>query len=220
MNFQANVNEIIESASRIFTIYGYEETSINEICKMCNISKGKFYYYFNDKEDLFTACCAHAYSIVNEIFELFEFDENLSFRNNLLKIFSCYQKVFDEHSFLLYIIYSIHSTQQPTIKEKILEITNYHQKKFTELLQKIVEYYSLDISAFEMSLCFHMAFMAAYEARGALNYKDLPGLKGDSIYDYFTYYIDKVLYGILPCNNELTKNSIASKEALNIKTAQ
>ena len=220
MDTHNNINEIIESASRIFTIYGYEETSINEICKMCNISKGKFYYYFNNKEDLFTACCAHAYSIVNEIFELFEFDENSSFRNNLLKIFSCYQKVFDEHSFLLYIIYSTHSTQQPTIKEKILEITNYHQKKFTELLQKIVEHFSLNISAFEMSLCFHMAFMAAYEASGALNYKDLPGLTGDSIYNYFTYYIDKVLYGILPRGNKLPEISIVSKEAPNIKIAQ
>lgn len=198
MNSQENVNEIIESASRIFTIYGYEETSINEICKMCNISKGKFYYYFNDKEDLFTSCCAHAYSIVNEIFDMFEFDKDSSLRDNLLKIFSCYQKVFDEHNFLLYIIYSIHTTQQPTIKEKIMEITNYHQRKFTELLQQIVEYFSLDISAFETSLCFHMAFMASYEASGVLDYRDLPGLTGNSVYDYFTYYLDKILYGILP----------------------
>lgn len=217
MNSQENVNEIIESASRIFTIYGYEETSINEICKMCNISKGKFYYYFNDKEDLFTACCTHAYSIVNEIFELFEFDKELSFRNNLLKIFSCYQKVFEEHSFLLYIIYSIHSTQQPTIKEKILEITNYHQKKFTELLQQIVEYFSLNISAFEMSLCFHMAFMAAYEARGVLNYRDLPGLTGDSIYDFFAYYIDKILYGILPRDEKNGQSPTPSIETADSK---
>lgn len=198
MNSQENVNEIIESASHIFAICGYEETSTNEICRMCGISKGKFYYYFNDKEDLFTACCAHAYSIVNEIFVLFEFDKNASFRDNLVNLFYCYQKIFDKHNFLLYIIYSIHSTQQPAIKEKIAEITDYHQKKFTNLLQKVVEHFSLNISAYEMSLGFHMAFMAAYEARGVLNYKELPGLTEDSVNNYFSYYLDKILYGILP----------------------
>ncbi len=66
---------------------------------MCGISKGKFYYYFNDKEDLFTACCTHAYSIVNEFFDMFEFDKTLSFKENLIKLFFCYQKVFEKHSF-------------------------------------------------------------------------------------------------------------------------
>lgn len=206
MNSQENINEIVEAASRIFTIYGYEETSVNEICKMCGISKGKFYYYFNDKEDLFAACCTYAYSIVNEIFDLFEFDRNSSFTETLLNLFACYQKVFEKHGFLLYIIYSIHSTQQPTIKDKIAEITKYHQKKFTVLLREISSAFSLEIDAFEMSLGFHTAFMSAYEAEGVLKREDMPELAGDSIYDYFAYFLDKILFGILPRDEATMKN--------------
>lgn len=212
MNQHENINEIIEAASQIFTIYGYEDTSINEICKMCNISKGKFYYYFNDKEDLFTACCTHAYSIVNEIFDLFRFDENSSFKENLINLFFCYQKVFEKHSFLLYIIYSIHSTQQPAIKDKIAEITRYRQHKFTLLVEKMASAFSINVSAFEMSLCFHMAFMSAYEAEGVLDREELPGLNGHSIYDYFVYFLDKVLYGLLPRDEETMNNPKAARK--------
>lgn len=88
MDSQNSVTQIIEAASQMFIVHGYEETSISEICKSCNISKGKLYYYFSDKEDLFTACCAHAYSLVNEIFNLFVFDPETTFKNNLLNFFS------------------------------------------------------------------------------------------------------------------------------------
>lgn len=207
MTSHENITEITEAASRIFTIYGYEETSVNEICKMCGISKGKFYYYFNDKEDLFTACCTHAYSVVNEIFDMFEFDRTASFTENLIRLFFCYQKVFEKHNFLLYIIYTTHSSQQPAIKDKVMEITNYHQKKFTALMKEISSAFSLNINAFEMSLGFHMAFMSAYEAEGVLSREALPSLAGDSVYDYFVYFLNKILFGILPRDKEAPRPS-------------
>lgn len=35
-----------------FVVYGYDKASINRIVKNCNIAKGSFYQYFEDKKDL------------------------------------------------------------------------------------------------------------------------------------------------------------------------
>lgn len=212
MDSQNSVTQIIEAASQMFTVHGYEETSISEICKSCNISKGKLYYYFSDKEDLFTACCAHAYSLVNEIFNLFVFDPETTFKNNFLNFFLCYQKVFSEHEFLLYIIYTIHSTQQSAIKEKILEITKYHQQKFTSIIENILDCFSIKANAFDISLGFHTAFMSAYEAQGVLDCKDLCEPTGNDVYDYFNYYIDKILFGVLPIDKETMDNPKTARD--------
>jgi AcrR family transcriptional regulator len=46
---------IIEAAQRRFGIYGIEKTSMREIADDVNLSKGSLYYYFPDKENLYTA---------------------------------------------------------------------------------------------------------------------------------------------------------------------
>ena len=45
--------KIIDAAIDEFTVSGYEGASINMIIKNANISRGSFYTYFNDKEDIF-----------------------------------------------------------------------------------------------------------------------------------------------------------------------
>ncbi|MBA2853897.1 AcrR family transcriptional regulator [Methanococcus maripaludis] len=46
-------DQIIKNSRDIFFKKGYNETSLLEIAKKCNISKGGLYHYFNKKEDLF-----------------------------------------------------------------------------------------------------------------------------------------------------------------------
>lgn len=50
---QLNKDRILESASKIFYEKGYNKTSVNDIVKNANISKGQFYTYFDSKEELF-----------------------------------------------------------------------------------------------------------------------------------------------------------------------
>ncbi|ABO35402.1 transcriptional regulator, TetR family [Methanococcus maripaludis C5] len=46
-------NLILEKSRELFFKKGYIETSLSEIAKECNISKGGLYYYFERKEDLY-----------------------------------------------------------------------------------------------------------------------------------------------------------------------
>jgi len=47
--------ELIDTAERLFTAKGFEQTAISDIVHEINISQGTFYYYFDSKEDVFIA---------------------------------------------------------------------------------------------------------------------------------------------------------------------
>ncbi|MDM8200473.1 TetR/AcrR family transcriptional regulator [Allofournierella massiliensis] len=38
---------IVKTAIELFQKHGYNDTSINEICSVCGVTKGTFYYHFN-----------------------------------------------------------------------------------------------------------------------------------------------------------------------------
>lgn len=48
-------NLIIDTALPLFLEKGFEKTSIEEICRACNLSKGGFYHHFKSKDELLFA---------------------------------------------------------------------------------------------------------------------------------------------------------------------
>ncbi len=50
--------EILNAAWELFDKNGYEKTTVNEIIKKANTSKGGFYYYFKAKEELLNSLYA------------------------------------------------------------------------------------------------------------------------------------------------------------------
>lgn len=72
--------ELIEAALDEFTIKNYEEASLNNIIKNAGISKGTFYYHFQDKQSLYLYLLKHSVKtkwkfIKNRIKEYPEFHE-------------------------------------------------------------------------------------------------------------------------------------------------
>jgi AcrR family transcriptional regulator len=53
---------ILEAGAVEFAERGFEGTSLNQLLDRLGMSKGAFYYYFDDKEDLFTTVVDHAWS--------------------------------------------------------------------------------------------------------------------------------------------------------------
>ena len=51
--WKAQKNKIHKSALKLFSEIGYFQTSIADISKSANISKGLFYHFFSSKEELF-----------------------------------------------------------------------------------------------------------------------------------------------------------------------
>ena len=48
----SNKDKIMEAATELFHLYGYEGTSIDMLIKKAGVSKSNFYYHFEGKEDL------------------------------------------------------------------------------------------------------------------------------------------------------------------------
>jgi AcrR family transcriptional regulator len=57
------VDQIIEVARQRFGIYGYEKTTMQEVARDLQISKGSLYYYFPDKEHLYKAIFSHEHEV-------------------------------------------------------------------------------------------------------------------------------------------------------------
>ncbi|MEG1931722.1 MAG: TetR/AcrR family transcriptional regulator, partial [Pygmaiobacter sp.] len=50
---QKKQDAILSAALREFSVHEYHAASINQIIKFADISRGSFYLYFDDKEDLY-----------------------------------------------------------------------------------------------------------------------------------------------------------------------
>ena len=60
---------IMNTALELFALHGYESTTINQIAKKANISKGLLYNYFESKEDLLEAILNKGIDEMMEIFD-------------------------------------------------------------------------------------------------------------------------------------------------------
>ncbi|MEJ2581147.1 MAG: TetR/AcrR family transcriptional regulator [Acidobacteriota bacterium] len=67
---------ILETAAREFASRGYDGVSLNQLLDRLGMSKGSFYYYFDDKADLFSTVADLAWAIFLPIeeFDLEEFN--------------------------------------------------------------------------------------------------------------------------------------------------
>ena len=61
---------ILETAAEEFAARGFEGVSLNRLIDRLGMSKGSFYYYFDDKADLFTTVADLAWAIVLPVEEL------------------------------------------------------------------------------------------------------------------------------------------------------
>jgi AcrR family transcriptional regulator len=47
-------NEILEGAAKLFQKWGYNKTTVEDIAKACRKAKSSLYYYYKDKEEIFS----------------------------------------------------------------------------------------------------------------------------------------------------------------------
>ena len=65
-----NRRHILETAAVEFAARGFEGASLNQLIDRLGMSKGSFYYYFDNKADLFTTVAHHAWTIVLPVEDL------------------------------------------------------------------------------------------------------------------------------------------------------
>lgn len=71
----ADRQRLLDVATRHFARRGFERASLNEILVEAGISKGSYYYYFDDKDDLFATVLESAFSVLVARLKLPALDE-------------------------------------------------------------------------------------------------------------------------------------------------
>ena len=61
-------NDIIDAAEIVFFSKGYENSSMDDVAKEAELSKGTLYLYFHSKEDLYAAIIGRGARILNSLF--------------------------------------------------------------------------------------------------------------------------------------------------------
>jgi AcrR family transcriptional regulator len=68
----AKIEQLLMTASRLFNKNGIEATSIDDIAGSLGATKGAFYHYLNDKDDLIRRCYARAFDLYERIIDTAE----------------------------------------------------------------------------------------------------------------------------------------------------
>jgi len=85
--------KIVDVATRLFSLYGFLRTTVDEVAKNLRVSKKTIYQYFRSKDELveavFDSITDPAFATINEII-----DSQLSFAESISAIFNVLQGVF------------------------------------------------------------------------------------------------------------------------------
>ena len=93
----SNKDKIMQAATELFHLYGYDGTSIDMLIKKAGVSKSNFYYYFEGKEELgLSVLTKLADNQIREFSEIMQTDLNA-----LEQLMEIYKKVVFSHRNLL-----------------------------------------------------------------------------------------------------------------------
>lgn len=127
--------KIFNAAAELFSVRGYHQVSVREICEACNVTKPVLYYYFRDKEDLLA-------EMVKEIHRRFEviilghISEDQKFQQNLEGFFKGCLEIADYNEPIM----NLSGTMQfASLPDGIRELHDQIHKKQMKFLRKIFE---------------------------------------------------------------------------------
>ena len=144
--------QIVSSAKKLFTTYGYKRVSMDEIAKEANVTKKTIYSYFKSKEELLKFLVNQEILNMKKIADKIE-DENIPYFENVHNVVYSLIEYKAKSNFLNSITkeYQIFSniTILDCLKQIDAEINEYISKKLKEAIRKkyIIEI-DADMTAF------------------------------------------------------------------------
>lgn len=114
---EVSLEKIIGAAIREFGAYGYQNSSLNRICRSGNISKGRMYHYFADKMQLFFTCSKKVLTELIEYMERYQPEPTATLEQNLHDFFHRRQQFFYENPYYAAIVLSVQPQSNPPADE-------------------------------------------------------------------------------------------------------
>lgn len=113
-----SINEIVSAALKLYAKSGVMDISVNELCRENNISKGKFYHYFQSKEELFEVTAGYVVDDMCRDIAGFNVSPELSLSDNLIAYYSARINYWLCHTDYFMIAYMLLSSHDYEIRNK------------------------------------------------------------------------------------------------------
>ena len=90
---------ILAEAIKEFGKYGYGDASVNRICEAGQISKGRLFHYYKDKDELFLTCVQACYDHLQQVQEFFRAEPEEALEQTFHRYFRLRQQHFQNHPY-------------------------------------------------------------------------------------------------------------------------
>ncbi|MBU9720935.1 MULTISPECIES: TetR/AcrR family transcriptional regulator [Bacillaceae] len=188
---------IIEAAIKLFSIKGFDATSIQDIANECGIAKGSFYSYFKSKDTLLLETLKYYFNKIQSRVESVE-ELDLEPKEKFIRRLTYYfEGVFEHKEFIITQAYEQAIPLNKTIKREL-----YRRQQRTRELYRIglLSLYGNKIEPYIWDLSIMMEGM--FHAYIRIYLLDEKGLEVGKLSKYIVNRIDSVVEGLLQSGEE------------------
>jgi len=136
VDYEVRRKEILENASKVFAVKGYEKTRLADISEKCGVGRTTLYQYFKNKEEIFYYTATEAFEQIKEKVETIVEDENLTIPEKLKKlIFELITEC--EHNFMFVLLVEVWVILKRESNEK-MEKVNQYNKDIIDIINNLI----------------------------------------------------------------------------------
>lgn len=136
---EAKRQEILLAALRAFSSGGYDKTSMADIVEATGLSKGTLYWYFKNKQELYSALVTMVTEqLMQEIMQTIQLHEDKGAAEHIRSIFQRSGEILmqtDANSMALYTDFLLQAWHDETLRAKF---TDYYQQ-YMDMLETIIQ---------------------------------------------------------------------------------
>lgn len=129
---------ILELAIKEFAAKGYQKASVNKICEAGNISKGRLFHHFKNKDDIFLSAAKFDFERRANHIESFTFSENEDGVEVLKKYFRHKQQYFVLHPQRAFLAYMVSKSPPEHLKDECQKLTAVYSERSDEQFKHIL----------------------------------------------------------------------------------
>lgn len=137
--------KILDAAVKEFSHIRYEKASVNQICRDGQITKGRLYYYFESKDQLYLAALQYCLERMKENLLAFEPDPSLSMEENILRFFAAWQDVWKRNMNFAFFMGRAKLSPPDHLREPVIEMIKvFRNEVLLVKWQEIFQFYFPD----------------------------------------------------------------------------
>lgn len=172
--------QIVDAATKSFSLFGYKATTMDQVAKLANVGKGTIYTFFSNKEELFNEI---AFSLMNEMKGRAEeaISPNVTFSENVHNALFSMLEYRKEHKLTIKLYQEAREMGTPAVSDALHKLEQMVVEFLSERISRAIESKAIkpcnpEMTAFVM-LKLYVALIFDWEReRGELDKDEIANL--------------------------------------------